>query len=79
MPQIIDRPLVQYAVDEVRGVGIEQLVFVTGRGTTAIVEHFDTVCALEAAMCGREKSLAILEANRITLQAIACQRRNQCA
>jgi UTP--glucose-1-phosphate uridylyltransferase len=41
MLPIIDRPLIQYAVDEAREAGIEQLVFVTGRGKTAIVEHFD--------------------------------------
>ena len=37
MLPIIDRPLIQYAVDEAREAGIEQLIFVTGRGKTAIV------------------------------------------
>jgi UTP--glucose-1-phosphate uridylyltransferase len=48
MLPIIDRPLIQYAVDEAREAGIEQLIFVTGRGKTAIVEHFDTAYELEA-------------------------------
>jgi UTP--glucose-1-phosphate uridylyltransferase len=65
MLPIIDRPLIQYAVDEAREAGIEQLVFVTGRGKTAIVEHFDTAYELEDTMRGREKSLAILEPTRI--------------
>lgn len=65
MLPIIDRPLIQYAVDEAREAGIEQLVFVTGRGKTAIVEHFDTAYELEATMQGRSKSLDILEPTRI--------------
>ncbi len=65
MLPIIDRPLIQYAVDEARDAGIEQLIFVTGRGKTAIVEHFDHAFELEATMTGRDKSLAILESTRI--------------
>lgn len=65
MLPIIDRPLIQYAVDEAREAGIEQLIFVTGRGKTAIVEHFDHAFELEATMAGRAKSLEILEQTRI--------------
>jgi UTP--glucose-1-phosphate uridylyltransferase len=62
---IVDRPLIQYAVDEAREAGIEEFVFVTGRGKTAIVEHFDTAFELEATMTGRGKSLAPLESTRM--------------
>ncbi len=65
MLPIIDRPLIQYAVDEARAAGIEQLIFVTGRGKTAIVEHFDTAYELEATMSGRGKDLSILDATRL--------------
>jgi UTP--glucose-1-phosphate uridylyltransferase len=65
MLPVIDRPLIQYAVDEAREAGIEQLIFVTGRGKTAIVEHFDMAFELETTMAEREKSLAILEPTRI--------------
>ena len=65
MLPIIDRPLIQYAVDEAREAGIEQLIFVTGRGKTSIVEHFDTAFELEATMAGRGKSLDVLDATRI--------------
>jgi len=65
MLPIIDRPLIQYAVDEAREAGIEQMIFVTGRGKTAIVEHFDHAFELEATMTGRGKSLDVLEATRI--------------
>jgi UTP--glucose-1-phosphate uridylyltransferase len=62
---IVDRPLIQYAVDEAREAGIEEFVFVTGRGKTAIVEHFDTAYELEATMTARGKSLEPLEATRM--------------
>lgn len=65
MLPIIDRPLIQYAVDEAREAGIEQLVFVTGRGKTSIVEHFDTAYELEATMRDRTKSLEILGPTRV--------------
>jgi len=65
MLPIIDRPLIQYAVDEAREAGIEQLIFVTGRGKTAIVEHFDTAYELESTMTERGKDLSILEPTRI--------------
>lgn len=65
MLPIIDRPLIQYAVDEAREAGIEQLIFVTGRGKTAIVEHFDTAYELEATMAGRGKDLDVLAPTRI--------------
>ena len=66
MLPIIDRPLIQYAVDEAREAGIEQMIFVTGRGKTAIVEHFDTAFELETTMAERGKSLDILESARMT-------------
>ena len=65
MLPIIDRPLIQYAVDEAREAGIEQLIFVTGRGKTAIVEHFDTAYELEDTMRERGKGLDSLEPTRI--------------
>jgi len=65
MLPIIDRPLIQYAVDEAREAGIEQLVFVTGRGKTSIVEHFDTAYELESTMKERNKALDILDPTRI--------------
>ena len=63
---IVDRPLIQYAVDEAREAGIEQMIFVTGRGKTAIVEHFDVAFELENTMLERGKSLDVLSATRAT-------------
>lgn len=61
MLPIIDRPLIQYAVDEAREAGIDQLIFVTGRGKTAMVEHFDHAFELETTMRDRNKKLDALE------------------
>ncbi len=63
---IVDRPLIQYAVDEAREAGIEQMIFVTGRGKTAIVEHFDMAYELETTMAERGKDMAVLEPTRAT-------------
>lgn len=63
---IVDRPLIQYAVDEAREAGIEQMIFVTGRGKTAIVEHFDVAYELESTMSERGKDMAVLEPTRAT-------------
>jgi len=65
MLPIVDRPLIQYAVDEAREAGIEELIFVTGRGKTAIVEHFDTAYELETTMASRGKDLSVLDDTRI--------------
>ena len=64
MLPIVDRPLIQYAVDEAREAGIEQMIFVTGRGKTAIVEHFDVAYELEDTMGERGKDLGVLESSR---------------
>jgi len=63
---IVDRPLIQYAVDEAREAGIEQMIFVTGRGKTAIVEHFDVAYELEDTMSSRGKDMGVLDATRAT-------------
>lgn len=55
MLPVVDRPLIQYAVDEARAAGIEQFCFVTGRGKTSIVEHFDVAYELEKTLEERHK------------------------
>ncbi len=67
MLPVVDRPLIQYAVDEARAAGIEQFCFVTGRGKTAIVEHFDVAYELERTLEAREKTA---ELNALRAQAM---------
>jgi UTP--glucose-1-phosphate uridylyltransferase len=65
MITIVDRPLIQYAVDEAREAGIEELIFVTGRGKSALVDYFDQAFELEATLVGKKKSLEVLEPSRV--------------
>jgi UTP--glucose-1-phosphate uridylyltransferase len=65
MLPVVDKPLIQYAIEEARAAGIEQFCMVTGRGKTALVEHFDKAFELEATLRERGK-LAELEMLRNT-------------
>jgi UTP--glucose-1-phosphate uridylyltransferase len=65
MLPIVDRPLIQYAVDEAREAGIEQMIFVTGRGKGAIEDHFDIAFELEKTMSERGKDLSVLGPTRL--------------
>lgn len=47
MLPVVDKPLIQYAVEEALAAGIEELIFVTGRGKSAIEDHFDSSFELE--------------------------------
>jgi len=64
MLTVVDRPLIQYAVDEAREAGIEQMIFVTGRGKSGLVEYFDWAFELEATMAKAGKSLDALDSSR---------------
>ena len=64
MITLVDRPLIQYAIEEAREAGIEQMIFVTGRGKGALEEHFDISFELETTMAARGKSLDVLESTR---------------
>jgi UTP--glucose-1-phosphate uridylyltransferase len=59
MLPVVDKPLIQYAVEEARAAGIEQFCMVTGRGKTAIVEHFDIAIELEHTLRERNKKDSI--------------------
>lgn len=61
---VVDKPLVEYAVEEALAAGIETVVLVTGRGKSAIEDHFDRAVELEAVLEGRGKAaeLARIEA-----------------
>jgi UTP--glucose-1-phosphate uridylyltransferase len=77
MVTIVDRPLIQYAVDEAREAGIEQLIFVTGRGKAALDDYFDIGFELEAVMRERGKSLDPLEPSRSGFGEVVSVRQQQ--
>ncbi len=56
MLTIVDRPVVQLAVDEAREAGIEHFIFVTGRNKSVIEDHFDRQFELEATLKARNKT-----------------------
>lgn len=60
MLPIVDKPLIQYAVEEAREAGIEEFIFVTGRAKSAIEDHFDHSVELEQVLRerGKQESLA---------------------
>ena len=59
MLPVVDKPLIQYAVEEAAAAGIQEFVFVTGRGKTAIEDHFDHSEALERELESRGKTAAL--------------------
>ncbi|MEJ6594595.1 UTP--glucose-1-phosphate uridylyltransferase [Parasphingorhabdus sp.] len=62
---IVDRPLLQYAVDEALEAGIEQMIFVNGRGKGMIEDHFDMAYELERTMADRSKDRSVLDGTRL--------------
>ena len=77
MLPVVDRPLIQYAVDEAREAGIEQMIFVTGRGKGSLVDYFDMGVELEAAMNQAGKSLEALAPSRTGFGEIVSVRQQQ--
>ncbi len=65
MLPVVDRPLIQYAVDEAIEAGIEHMIFVTGRGKSTIEDHFDMAYELEHTMSSRGKDISILDGTRL--------------
>src|SRR4029077_20856978 len=61
MLPLVDRPLIQYVVEEARDAGIERIVIVTGRGKNAIEDHFDTSPELEAMLAEKGKDGLLTE------------------
>src|SRR5947208_11641527 len=77
MITVVDRPLIQYAVDEAREAGIEQLIFVTGRGKSALVDYFDQAYELEATLTSKGKSLDVLSPSNASFGEVVTVRQQQ--
>ncbi len=56
MLPIVDKPLIQYAVEEAQAAGVEEFIFVTGRGKSAIEDHFDFSFELQETLSSRGKT-----------------------
>src|ERR1700753_1550987 len=60
MLPIVDKPLIQYGVEEAVAAGCTEIIFVTGRGKSTMEDHFDKAVELEASLLARGK-LQLLE------------------
>ena len=65
---VVDTPLIQYAVEEARAAGIEEFIFVTGRGEAAIEDHFQRDRALDAHLAARRDDAALAAAASAVLK-----------
>ena len=76
---LVDRPLIQYAIDEARAAGITEFIFVTSRGKSALEDYFDCAPELERQLAqkGKNDLLDVLEATNMDSGAIAYIRQNR--
>lgn len=76
---LVDRPLVQYAIDEARAAGITEFIFVTSRGKGALEDYFDRAPELESSLAAKGKTdlLEILQATNMDSGAVAYVRQHQ--
>ena len=76
---LVDRPLIQYAIDEARAAGIEEFIFVTSRGKGALEDYFDHAHELESNLrsAGKHELLNILQTTNMDSGAIAYVRQHK--
>ncbi|MGR3498853.1 MAG: UTP--glucose-1-phosphate uridylyltransferase GalU [Limimaricola soesokkakensis] len=76
---LVDKPLIQYAIDEARAAGIEEFIFVTARGKSALEDYFDHSPELEARLAedGKQQLLDVLKSTYMPSGAIAYIRQHQ--
>jgi UTP--glucose-1-phosphate uridylyltransferase len=76
---LVDRPLIQYAIDEARAAGIEDFIFVTSRGKSALEDYFDLAPDLESALekKGKTELLEILRSTNMDSGTIAYLRQHK--
>ncbi len=76
---LVDRPLIQYAIDEARAAGITEFIFVTSRGKSALEDYFDAAPELEASLAAKNKTqlLETLKSTNMESGAIAYIRQHK--
>ena len=72
MLPVVDKPLIQYAVEEAVEAGITDLIFVTGRGKRAIEDHFDKAYELEAELQAHGKNKLLKEVRALLPDGVTC-------
>jgi len=76
---LVDRPLIQYAIDEARAAGIKEFIFVTARGKSALEDYFDVAPELESSLRkkGKFEILEMLKSTNMDSGEIAYMRQNK--
>ena len=72
MLPIVDKPLIQYAVEEAVAAGCTELVFITGRSKRSIEDHFDKAYELENELCLRQKDHLLAQVQNILPDHVTC-------
>jgi UTP--glucose-1-phosphate uridylyltransferase len=72
MMPIVDKPLIQYAVEEALAAGMTEMVFITGRGKRAIEDHFDSAVELEAELQQRKQKDLLRMVRNIIPRHVSC-------
>ena len=78
MLPLVDKPIIQYGVEEALASGIGNVILVTSRGKSAIEDHFDVSAELEAFLASRNKTELLAEVRRISsLVGVSCVRQGE--
>jgi len=72
MLPVVDKPLIQYAVEEAVAAGITEMVFITGRGKRAIEDHFDTAYEVESELATRGKHAMLAMVRNVVPRHVKC-------
>jgi len=72
MLTVVDKPLIQYAVEEAVDAGITELIFITGRNKRAIEDHFDTAYELEAELQASNKDALLELVQNVIPKSVSC-------
>ncbi|MEQ1438313.1 UTP--glucose-1-phosphate uridylyltransferase GalU [Fontimonas sp. SYSU GA230001] len=72
MLPVVDKPLIQYAVQEAISAGAQELIFITGRSKNSIMDHFDKAYELEAELQGRGKEKLLAAVQDIVPPGVTC-------
>ena len=72
MLPVVDKPLIQYAVEEAAAAGITEMVFITGRNKRAIEDHFDKAYELETELAARSKTDLLETVHKVLPRGISC-------
>jgi len=72
MLPVVDKPLIQYAVEEAAAAGITEMIFITGRNKRAIEDHFDKAYELETELAARSKTALLETVHSVLPRGINC-------